>query len=209
MGGGSAQVTPHYLRTPLDALRVEDAMHDGIFTCDRETPLSEVARTMVREVVHCVIVESGSGESGPVWGVVSNLDLVAAANRHVDVRVVVDLEGRGGRGEPLEPAAGGAVDVGAEVGGGDIDLGWTNPGRGLEDCIAERPGEDLVQQLLAKLAGRELLAACLENGFAGAQLQPGFSRLGQTLVQRFARHPAAFENMLARLGLTREVQGDT
>ena len=65
--------------TPLDALRVEDAMHDGVFTCERETPLSEVARTMVREVVHCVIVESGSGERGPVWGVVSNLDLVAAA----------------------------------------------------------------------------------------------------------------------------------
>jgi len=65
--------------TPLDALRVEDAMHVGVFTCERETPLVEVARTMVRESVHCVIVESGSGESGPVWGVVSNLDLVAAA----------------------------------------------------------------------------------------------------------------------------------
>lgn len=64
---------------PLGALRVEDAMHEGVFTCERETPLAEVARTMVRESVHCVVVESGSDESGPVWGVVSNLDLVAAA----------------------------------------------------------------------------------------------------------------------------------
>ena len=65
--------------TQLGALRVEDAMHEGVFTCERETPLAEVARTMVRERVHCVVVESGSGESGPLWGVVSNLDLVAAA----------------------------------------------------------------------------------------------------------------------------------
>jgi CBS domain-containing protein len=64
---------------PLAELRVADAMHRGVFTCDRDTPLSEVARTMVREVVHCVIVESGSGDAGPVWGVVSNLDLIAAA----------------------------------------------------------------------------------------------------------------------------------
>ena len=30
--------------------------------------------------VHCVVVESGRGEVGPLWGVVSGLDLVAAAN---------------------------------------------------------------------------------------------------------------------------------
>ena len=34
---------------------------------------------MARELVHCVVVESGSGEGGPLWGIVSDLDLVAAA----------------------------------------------------------------------------------------------------------------------------------
>jgi CBS domain-containing protein len=32
------------------------------------------------ERVHCVVVESGSGDAGPLWGVVSGLDLVAAAS---------------------------------------------------------------------------------------------------------------------------------
>lgn len=60
-------------------LRVADAMHVGVLTCDRDAPLTEVAATMTRERVHCVVVESGSGESGAPWGVVSDLDLVAAA----------------------------------------------------------------------------------------------------------------------------------
>ena len=63
----------------ITALRVADAMHLGVFTCDRDALLSEVAATMAREIVHCVVVENGSGETGPPWGVVSDLDLVAAA----------------------------------------------------------------------------------------------------------------------------------
>jgi CBS domain-containing protein len=54
-------------------------MHRGVITCEREARLSEVAATMAREHVHCVVVESGSGETGPPWGIVSDLDLVAAA----------------------------------------------------------------------------------------------------------------------------------
>ncbi len=63
----------------ISALHVEDAMHLGIVTCERETPLSQVAATMVNGPIHCVVVESGSGESAPPWGVVSDLDLIAAA----------------------------------------------------------------------------------------------------------------------------------
>lgn len=63
----------------IGELRVAAAMHAGVHTCDREAPLSEVAATMARERIHCVVVESGSGESGPPWGIVSDLDLVAAA----------------------------------------------------------------------------------------------------------------------------------
>jgi CBS domain-containing protein len=63
----------------IDALLVNDVMHRGIFTCERQARLSEVAATMAREHVHCVVVESGSAEAGPPWGIVSDLDLVAAS----------------------------------------------------------------------------------------------------------------------------------
>lgn len=63
----------------ISALFVADAMHRGVFTCEREARLSEVAATMARELVHCIVVESGSGDAGPPWGIVSDLDLVAAA----------------------------------------------------------------------------------------------------------------------------------
>jgi CBS domain-containing protein len=60
-------------------LHVGDAMHAGVLTCDRDAPLSEVAETMARELVHCVVVEGGGRRDGPLWGIVSDLDLVAAA----------------------------------------------------------------------------------------------------------------------------------
>lgn len=69
------------LGQPLQAgsLRVGDAMHVGVHTCDRDAPLADVAATMAREGIHCVVVESGSGERREAWGIVSDLDLVAAA----------------------------------------------------------------------------------------------------------------------------------
>jgi|SRR5215210_1785549 len=63
----------------IGELLVESAMHAGIHTCARETPLLEVAATMAREHIHCVVVKSSSDEGGPPWGIVSDLDLVAAA----------------------------------------------------------------------------------------------------------------------------------
>jgi CBS domain-containing protein len=60
-------------------LVVRDAMHEGVLACDRETPLDEVARLMAEERIHCVVVASGSGDGGDPWGIVSDLDLVAAA----------------------------------------------------------------------------------------------------------------------------------
>ena len=81
----------------IKELTVMDAMHWGVFTCEREDSLSEVATTMVRELVHCVVVESGSGEAGPPWGIVSDLDLVAAAS----VRDLNDQRAGGSAGSPV------------------------------------------------------------------------------------------------------------
>ena len=63
----------------IGTLLVADAMHAGVFTCEREALLSEVAAQMARELVHCIVVDSGNGEAGPPWGIISDLDLVAAA----------------------------------------------------------------------------------------------------------------------------------
>ena len=52
---------------------------------------------MAEQSVHCIIVESGSGESGPLWGVVSDLDLVAAAT----VRDLDDQTAEGSAASPL------------------------------------------------------------------------------------------------------------
>lgn len=75
-GGAHEDRTRH---PRISALFVADAMHRGVFTREREARLSEVAATMARELVHCIVVESGSGEAGPPWGIVSDLDLFAAA----------------------------------------------------------------------------------------------------------------------------------
>jgi CBS domain-containing protein len=85
----------------MSALFVLDAMHHGVFTCEREAPLSEVSATMAREHVHCVVVESGSGEAGPLWGIVSDLDLVAAAS----VRDLDEQSAGGSAGTPVVTVA--------------------------------------------------------------------------------------------------------
>ena len=51
-------------------------MHRGVIVCDRSEALSRVAALMSEHRVHCVVV---GGEAGRLWGIVSDLDLVAAA----------------------------------------------------------------------------------------------------------------------------------
>jgi len=55
-------------------------MHAGVLTCPVEAPLSEVARIMASEHVHCVVVMSETQDERSLWGVVSDLDLVAGAS---------------------------------------------------------------------------------------------------------------------------------
>jgi CBS domain-containing protein len=71
--------TPNTTQRLLTGVRVDDAMHRGVLTCARDASLSEVARVMAERSIHCVVVENDSGDGGPFWGVVSDLDLIAAA----------------------------------------------------------------------------------------------------------------------------------
>jgi CBS domain-containing protein len=56
---------------------VEHAMNPGVIACARETPLSDVARMMAEHNVHAIVVVDGGEDE--LWGVVSDLDLAAAA----------------------------------------------------------------------------------------------------------------------------------
>ena len=81
----------------LTDLRVGDAMHRGVLTCDHEASLAEVAGVMAERSIHCVVVENDSGDGGPFWGVVSDLDLVAAAT----VRELDDQTAGGTAASPI------------------------------------------------------------------------------------------------------------
>lgn len=61
--------------------RVEQVMGTLIVTCAPDTPLREAAEMMARHRIHSVVVFHGPGaeaEPGRPWGIVSDLDVVAA-----------------------------------------------------------------------------------------------------------------------------------
>jgi CBS domain-containing protein len=70
-------------QTQLAHVRVSDAMHTGILTTDPSTPLRVVARLMVDQRVHAVAVSEPDHGRRP-WGIVSTLDIAAAAAAGVD-----------------------------------------------------------------------------------------------------------------------------
>jgi len=79
----------------LEETRVRDAMHEGVLSCSADTPLSAVAELMAGRGVHCVVVTEA--DDFGVWGVISDLDLVAAAG-------VRDLDAQSAGGSAATPA---------------------------------------------------------------------------------------------------------
>ena len=60
-------------------LRVAEVMRWGLVSCPADVSLETVAGLMSSERIHCVVVVH-PGDAGALWGVVSDLDLVAAAS---------------------------------------------------------------------------------------------------------------------------------
>jgi CBS domain-containing protein len=74
-------------RTAL-GFRVEQAMHRGVLVRPRDTPLSEIARLMADYHVHAIVIADDPVDAASLWGIVSDLDLVAAASvRDLDEQV--------------------------------------------------------------------------------------------------------------------------
>jgi CBS domain-containing protein len=86
--------------TELNSISVAQAMHAGVIACPPDTPLSAVAERMAAETVHCVVVADSTGGHG-LWGVVSDLDLVAAAS----VRALDEQSAGGSAASPLVTVA--------------------------------------------------------------------------------------------------------
>lgn len=71
-------------RTPsLASATIADVMHPGVISCPPETDLVTVARMMATHHIHAVVVNGierdPSGEH-LTWGLLSDLDLIAAAS---------------------------------------------------------------------------------------------------------------------------------
>jgi CBS domain-containing protein len=65
----------------FDNARVADVMRYGLISCSAEADLRDAARTMVANQIHAVIIrheEAGDGSTS--WGIVSDLDVLAAAH---------------------------------------------------------------------------------------------------------------------------------
>jgi CBS domain-containing protein len=60
--------------------RVADAMRWGLVSCTSGASLTSVAALMTDERVHCVVVIDDLLNMGSLWGVISDLDLIAAAS---------------------------------------------------------------------------------------------------------------------------------
>src|SRR5512134_968915 len=82
------RVEGSYLSPSLEHALVSDAMRPQVLTCPPDASLRTVARMMAAEHVHSAIVsDAGSrGKEGQAWGIVSDMDLLRAANEDMDER---------------------------------------------------------------------------------------------------------------------------
>jgi CBS domain-containing protein len=81
VSGSTEPTHGSYLLPHFDHATVADAMHPGILSCDPEATMTEVARMMSTHHVHCIVVmrnAEGEARETPVWGIISDLDLLRA-----------------------------------------------------------------------------------------------------------------------------------
>jgi CBS domain-containing protein len=67
--------------SPLSNATVADAMHEGVVYCEPDATLTDVARAMATNRVHCIAVHAtaaGRPDEPRVWGIISDLDLMRA-----------------------------------------------------------------------------------------------------------------------------------
>ena len=82
MNATLARTEGSYLSPSFEHARVGDVMHPGVITCSAETSVEEVARIMVTNHVHAVVVVGLA--DGDAWGVISATDVLGVASEAPD-----------------------------------------------------------------------------------------------------------------------------
>lgn len=98
--GSISDTLQHTFHAPkFENATVVDAMRLGVISCSPDASLREIARVMATYRVHAVVVSDIEGDRP--WGIVSDLDLAAAAGRDLDKLTARDIA----RGELVTVAA--------------------------------------------------------------------------------------------------------
>jgi CBS domain-containing protein len=93
----SANLTPYrgsYLMPAFEQATVADVMRPGVMSCAPDASLLTVAQTMATHHVHCVVVagltRDDRGGDHLVWGLISDMDLVRAAESGIEGHTAAD-----------------------------------------------------------------------------------------------------------------------
>lgn len=83
-----------YLLPAFERATVADVMRPGVMSCAPDAPLLTVAQTMATHHVHCVVVAGvttdDAGGDHLVWGLVSDMDMVRAAEAGIEGHTAAD-----------------------------------------------------------------------------------------------------------------------
>ena len=90
-------VQPHsgsYLLPAFERATVADVMRPGVMSCPPDAPLTTVAQTMATNHVHAVVVagvtQDDAGRDHLIWGLVSDMDIVRAADSGIEGHTASD-----------------------------------------------------------------------------------------------------------------------
>jgi CBS domain-containing protein len=88
--GTTSDTLRHTFHSPaFEKATVLDAMRVGVISCSPDTTVRELARIMATYRVHSVVVSEPQGDRP--WGIVSDVDVAAAADKDVDKVMARDI----------------------------------------------------------------------------------------------------------------------
>jgi CBS domain-containing protein len=83
-----------YLMPAFERATVADVMRPGVMSCAPDAPLVTVAQTMATHHVHCVVVagiaKDDTGGDHLIWGLLSDMDMVRAAEAGIEGHTAAD-----------------------------------------------------------------------------------------------------------------------
>jgi CBS domain-containing protein len=83
-----------YVLPAFERATVEDVMRPGVMNCPSDAPLVTVAQTMATHHVHAVVVagitKDEAGRDHLIWGLVSDMDVVRAAESGIEGHTASD-----------------------------------------------------------------------------------------------------------------------